>query len=190
MKNQLRTNRLLLRPFTQADYDLVYAIAADPETTKYLYYWARMGMTVEQDTRRFLNYAAGGWEKEPIIDREYVLVRKEDGEEIGDGSIQIIEEKTAEIGWILLPEYRGKGYVTEMAQELLRFGFEDMQMERIIASCDSRNIASYRVMERLNMHHWETKIGARAPKHPGEMPGDTLVYGITKEEWQQKKTIE
>lgn len=187
MKNWLETNRLQLRPFTQADYDLVYAIAADPETTKYLYYWARMGMTPEADTRRFLDYAAGGWEKQPVVDREYVLVRKEDGTAIGDGSIQIVAEKTAEIGWILLPEYRGKGYVTEMARALLHFGFEEMQMERIIASCDSRNVASYRVMERLQMRHWETKIGVRAPKHPGEMPGDTLVYGITKEEWKNSR---
>ena len=115
-----------------------------------------------------------------------MLVRKEDGKCIGDGSIQIIAEKTAEIGWILLPEHRGKGYVTEMARELLRFGFEELQMEHIIASCDSRNAASYRVMERLNMRHWETKIAARAPKHPGEQPGDTLIYGITKEEWQSE----
>lgn len=189
MKKCLETSRLQLRPFTQADYDLVYAIAADPGTTKYLYYWARMGMTVEADTKRFLDYAVGGWGKRPIIDREYVLVRKEDGAAIGDGSIQIVDEKTAEIGWILLPEYRGCGYVTEMARELLRFGFEEMRMECIIASCDSRNAASYRVMERLQMRHLETKIGVRAPKHPGDAPGDTLVYGITKEEWQ-KKTIE
>jgi len=187
MKNLLETNRLLLRPFTQGDYDLVYAIAADPETTKYLYYWARMGTTVEADTRRFLNYAAGGWEKDPVIDREYVLVRKSDGAAIGDGSIQIVAEKTAEIGWILLPAYRGQGYVTEMAQELLRFGFEEMQMEHMIASCDSRNVASYRVMERLQMRHWETKTGVRMPKHPGDAPGDTLVYGITKEEWKNSR---
>lgn len=190
MKNCLYTQRIELRPFTKADYALVYAIAADEDTTRFLYYWGRLGMTVEQDTQRFLDYAAGGWEKKPIIDREYVLVRKEDGAEIGDGSIQIVEERTAEIGWILLPEYRGKGYVTEMAQELLRFGFEDMQMEHIIASCDARNSASYRVMERLNMHLWETKRGVRPIKKEGDAPGDTLVYGITKEEWLQKKTID
>ncbi|MBQ4553318.1 MAG: GNAT family N-acetyltransferase [Clostridia bacterium] len=185
MNNLLETKRLLLRPFTQADYKMVYAIAADPDTTKYLYYWARMGMTAEEDTQRFLDYAVGGWAKNPVINREYVLIRKEDGAAIGDGSIQITDEKEAEIGWILLPEYRGKGYVTEMARELLRFGFEEMQREHIIASCDSRNAASYRVMERLRMHHAETKIGARAPKQPGDAPGDTLVYSITKEEWKK-----
>ena len=185
--NCLETERLTLRPFTHADYKLVYAIAADADTTKYLYYWARMGMTVEQDTQRFLNYAVGGWEKTPVIDREYVLVRKEDGAEIGDGSIQIIGDNEAEIGWILLPAYRGKGYVTEMARELMRFGFETLCMERIYASCDSRNKASYHVMERLGMQYLETEYGARKPKHEGEAPGDTLVYGITKEEWIKSK---
>ncbi len=187
MKNCLYTQRLLLRPFAKDDYALVHAIAADEETTRFLYYWGRMGMTVEQDTQRFLNYAAGGWEKENVIDREYVLVRREDGAEIGDGSIQIIGDKEAEIGWILLPEYRGCGYVTEMAQELLRYGFEDLQMERIIASCDAQNTASYRVMERLNMHLWETKRGVRPVKKEGDLPGDTLVYGIDKETWDKSK---
>ena len=62
MERNLQTERLILRPFTREDYDLVYAIAADEDTTRYLYYWARMGMTVEEDTQRFLNYAVGGWE--------------------------------------------------------------------------------------------------------------------------------
>jgi len=185
MKRNLQTDRLILRPFTREDYDLVYAIAADEDTTRYLYYWAKMGMTVEEDTQRFLNYAVGGWEKENIVDREYVLVRKEDGAAVGDGSIQIIGEKEAEIGWILLPAYRGQGYVTEMARELMRYGFEQLRVDIIYASCDSRNAASYRVMERLNMRYIETEYGARKPKHEGEAPGDTLVYGITKEEWKK-----
>lgn len=186
---KLQTQRLYLRPFTREDEALVYAIAADPDTTKYLYYWARPGLTVQQDTQRFLNYAVGGWQKEPIIDREYVLVLREDGIAIGDGSIQITGEKTAEIGWILLPEYRGKGYVTEMARELLRFGFEELQVNRIEASCDSRNVASYRVMERLGMRYLETEYAARKPKREGEAPGDTLVYGITKEQWQNENRL-
>ena len=48
MKRNLQTDRLILRPFTREDYDLVYAIAADEDTTRYLYYWAKMGMTVEE----------------------------------------------------------------------------------------------------------------------------------------------
>jgi len=186
-KDVLITPRIELRPFTMEDEALVYAIASDPETTRYLYYWARLGMTVEQDTQRFLQYAVGGWQKTPVIDREYVLVRREDGMAIGDGSIQITGEKTAEIGWILLPAYRKKGYVTEMAQELLRFGFEKLQMQHIVASCDARNDASYRVMERLGMRHEETKFRVRPIKNEGEIPGDTLVYGITREDWQKNR---
>lgn len=185
MNHTLQTERLNMRPFTWNDRALVYAIAADEETVKYLYYWGRMGTTPESDTDRFLKYAAGGWEKTPIIDREYVLELK-DGTAIGDGSIQIIGDGVAEIGWILLPEYRGYGYVTEMARELLRYGFEELKMNHIVASCDARNVASYRVMERLNMYHEETKIGVRPEKHAGEAKGDTLVYGISREEWQNE----
>ena len=188
MNQTLQTKRLILRPFSRSDRALVYAIASDPETTRYLYYWGRLGMTVEADTERFLRYAAGGWEKQPIIDREYVLQRKEDGVDIGDGSIQLLSGDEAEIGWILLPQYRGHGYVTEMAQELLRFGFEELKVGHIVASCDARNTASFRVMERLGMRHEETRLGVRPEKREGEKKGDTLVYGLTRDSWLQKKT--
>ena len=105
----LETQRLMLRPFTWNDFDVCYRIAADEGTTRYLYWWGNAGSTPEGDANRFLERAVGGWEKKPVMAREYALVLKETGAVIGDGSIEDFGNGEGEIGWILLPEYRGKG---------------------------------------------------------------------------------
>lgn len=178
----LETRRLFLRPFTEADAPLILRISADPDTVKYLYYWGRDGITPEADARRFLQYALSNWQKVPILAREYCLVLKETGQAIGDGSLEWVKDLpgTAEIGWILLPEYRGQGYATEMARELLRAGFDILGAKKIIAHCDARNIPSRRVMERLGMTLTGIEKGARPVKRTGDIPGDECTYTIVK----------
>ena len=63
--DHLETERLTLRPFTEADYPLILRISSDPQTTEYLYYWGRIGTTPESDARRFLDYAVKNWKKTP-----------------------------------------------------------------------------------------------------------------------------
>ena len=183
--NRLETPRLLLRPFTEEDYPVVYAISADPETTEYLYYWGRIGTTPESDAKRFLDYALRNWKKRPIRAREYCVIRKDTGEKIGDGSVEWVEDEpgTAEIGWILLPRHRGQGFATEMGRELCRAGFERLGADRIIAHCDGRNAPSYSVMERLHMRFVYLEKESRPEKRPGEKKGDERTYEITRTEW-------
>jgi len=180
--NRLETERLTLRPFTETDYPLILRISSDPKTTEYLYYWGRIGMTPEADAQRFLDYANKNWKKSPIRAREFCLVLKDTGEAIGDGSVEWVEDEagTAEIGWILLPEYRGKGYATEAGQELMRAAFEIMGAEAVIAHCDSRNRPSRNVMERLGMTLRNIEPEARPAKRAGEKNGDECTYEITK----------
>ena len=183
---KLETDRLILRPFKESDYSLILRVSSDPGTTKYLYYWGRIGWTPEADARRFLDYALKNWQKTPIRAREYCVICKETNESIGDGSVEWVENEpgTAEIGWILLPESRGRGYATEMGRELLRAAFEIMNAERVIAHCDARNAPSYHVMERLGMHLDHIEKEARPIKHEGETKGDECTYLITREDWR------
>ena len=179
---RLETERLILRPFTEADYPLILEISSDPATTEYLYYWGRIGTTPESDAKRFLHYAVHNWEKTPIRAREFCLVIKETGEAIGDGSVEGVEAEpgTAEIGWILLPQYRGKGYATEAGRELMRVAFEVMGADTVIAHCDSRNQPSRNVMERLGMTLREITPEARPAKREGEKNGDECTYALTR----------
>lgn len=185
----LETERLRLRPFEEGDYPLILAIASDPETVKYLCRWGLPGVPPQQDARRFLDSALAGWAQNPIRVREYCLVRKDTGEAIGDGSIEYWNEDTAEIGWILLPAHRGQGYVTEMGRALLRYGFEKMGVQRIIAHCDALNAPSYHVMERLGMRREGVAWVARPAKTPGGQKGDECTYAILREDWEKELEI-
>ena len=182
----LETRRILLRPFTPADWDTVYQISTDPDTTKYLCHFGNAGSTPEGDARRFLSYATEAWQKDPLRAREYALVLKETGEVMGDGSIELLDDANAcaEIGWILLPRFRGKGYATEMGRELLRFGFETLGVQRIIAHCDARNAPSYHVMERLGMRFAHLAPAARPAKEQNGPKGDEATYEILRENWE------
>lgn len=180
---RLETERLTLRPFEEGDFPLLLRLAQDADTVRYLYSWGHPGVTPAQDARRFLDRALTGWAQRPVRLREYCVVRKADQAPLGDGSIETLDEKTAEIGWILLPEHRKRGYAVEMGRALLRAGFEETGAERIIAHCDARNAASYRVMERLGMAWQGTRRAVRPEKTPGGPKGDEVTCGITRRDW-------
>ena len=172
----LETERLLIRPFTWDDWDLVLAFASDPGTTRYLYSWAHPGVTPEMDARRFLGSAVEAWREDPVTYREYVLILKETGEAIGEGSIELVAPDTSELGWILLPQARGRGYIHEMALRLIRFGLETLHTPHIIAHCDARNTPSWHVMGKLGMKLEQLAPGAR-PLKDG-IRGDEMTWGM------------
>ena len=186
----LETARLLLRPFVESDYPLILKISSDPDTVKYLFYWGHPGITPEADAHRFLSHAIKEWGKNPIRAREYCLVLKETGETLGDGSVEYWDDDTAEIGWILTPEHRGKGYVTEMGRELIRYAFEEMGVSKVIAHCDTRNIPSYRVMERLHMQLESTEKECRPAKVGGGKKSDEFTYALLREDWERLQKAE
>ncbi len=183
---RLETPRVLLRPFVPEDREIVYRISADPDTTKYLCHFGNAGSTPDADTDRFLSRSVAAWRETPVRAREYALMLKETGEVMGDGSIELLDDEgfCAEIGWILLPGFRGKGYAAEMGRELVRFGFETLSVRRIIAHCDVRNIPSRRVMERLHMRLSGIEPAARPAKEPGGPMGDEATYEIFREDWE------
>jgi RimJ/RimL family protein N-acetyltransferase len=59
--------------------------------------------------------------------------------------------RTYEIGWVFGRPHQRRGYATEAARSLLAYAFESLQCHRIIATCQPQNVASWRVMERLEM---------------------------------------
>jgi RimJ/RimL family protein N-acetyltransferase len=56
-----------------------------------------------------------------------------------------------EIGYFLHPDWWGQGFGTEISTALLRFGFQKLHLHRLLATCDPRNTASKRVLEKIGM---------------------------------------
>jgi RimJ/RimL family protein N-acetyltransferase len=88
--------------------------------------------------------------------------------------------RQGEIGFVLHPDHQGHGYATEAAREMLRLGFEQLGLHRIIGRLEARNSASAAVLERLGM-----RLEAHLHENEwvkGEWQSE-LVYAMLATEW-------
>ena len=182
----LETERLIMRKFVQDDFDAVHSYASCLDNVVYMLF----GPNTREDTQGFLIRAMAKAGENFNI--QYAAVLKETGQLIGACDIHQRGDDTAEIGWILHRDYWNKGYGTEMGKELLRYGFDELNLHRIYACCDAENTGSYRLMEKLGMRREGLFFDVRpANKKPitGRPFGDELQYAILKSEWEIEKEI-
>ena len=77
---------------------------------------------------------------------------------IGNCELNIVEEdkKSAYIGYFIDPKYWGNGYATEASTEMIKFGFEQLNLNKIIGRCKKENIRSKKVLEKLGFKYEKT----------------------------------
>jgi ribosomal-protein-alanine N-acetyltransferase len=81
---------------------------------------------------------------------QWALIYKADGKLIGYcGFVNTNDDR--EIGWRLAPEYWGQGLATEAARAVLTHGIETLGFQRVIATVQTMNVASIRIIEKLGM---------------------------------------
>ena len=144
----LETERLILRKLTPADEADVFAYASDPEVARLVPWEAHCSL---DDTRRFLRgvlerYARG----EPDV---WAIAEKASGRVIGTirmGEYRV-QHGRASVGYALARSYWNRGLTTEALRAVLRFGFDVVGLNRILAVCYPENPASARVMEKVGM---------------------------------------
>jgi len=175
----LETARLKLRPYSQADIaELVPLIGAREVAATTL----RIPHPyTEQDARDFL-----GLVREPARIWLAITLRN-DGCQIGGvGSYVDQQHQHAELGDWLGAAYWGKGYATEAAREMLRYGFEDLQLHRIFASHFKHNPASGRILVKLGMRHEGSQ---REHLRKWDQFVDSELYGMLRQDWQQNGEV-
>jgi len=181
---QLETPRLLLREYRMADYEAVHAYATCEEALKYVFW----GPNTPEDTRAHLRACSLEAFSNPRTQYSLAIVEKRTGRLAGGCSLTVEGGTQAEAGWILHPDYWNRGYMTEAAAALLRFGFETLHLHRIYATCDAGNTASYRVMEKNGMRR-EAHYRQNRPARPcfAEKWHDGYLYAILAEEWHTQQ---
>ena len=112
------------------------------------------------------------------------LEERATGRFVGEVILRLTSEESrqGEIGWSLHPDAQGKGYATEAAREVLRLGFDEAGLHRIVAECDPRNEASIRVMERLGMRREAHLVDSMWLE--GEWVG-SIVSAMLEDEWRE-----
>lgn len=142
---ELTTERLVLREYTTTDFDAVHDFATNPRTLVFVDW----GPNSEQDTLDFLNYCTTTAHAVPRTG--YTLAITAAGAVIGSVGLTVHHGTAAEIGYTINPTHWGKGYATEAANALLAFGFSELSLERITATCRPENAASAGVLAKLGM---------------------------------------
>jgi RimJ/RimL family protein N-acetyltransferase len=174
----IETARLRLRPLLEADIPAHYAVFSDPDVARY---WSREPWTdiaqAEESIKSILAAQADGSEA------RFGIELLSTGELIGNVGLHHFfgASRRCEIGYALGSGHWGQGYATEALRVAIRHGFDALDLNRIEADIDPRNIGSARVLEKLGF------------RKEGFMPerwfvfgefADTVNYGLLKRYWE------
>ena len=175
--------RVTLDPLRPDDLEPLFAMQSDPEVCRYLLYEPRSREKVEEVLAR----DAGAILLEKPGDYLQPVIRDEHGGFAGTLYLELksVDDRAAEIGWILLPSAQGHGYAAEAASLLLDFCFDQLGLHRVYAELDPRNTASVALCLRLGMRHEGHFVEDMFLK--GEWT-DTGRYAILDREWSQRRS--
>jgi ribosomal-protein-alanine N-acetyltransferase len=170
----IETQRLIIRNFRDEDWERVHLYGSLPDFSQY----EAWGPNTLEDTKKYIAEMVAQALDPQRFQFELAVCLKEKDFLIGGCGIRREGEfsRVANLGWAINPEFQGRGYATEAAKALIEFGFEKLNLKVIFATCDSRNAASYRVMEKLGMQRVGFIKGDKMQK--GHMR-DTYRYEIT-----------
>jgi RimJ/RimL family protein N-acetyltransferase len=179
----VETDRMLLRRFTEADAGPLAALYGDPRVMRFI--------TQEPPSPA---------EVQAKILPEYLREYRELAD--GLGSFAAIEKTTrhmagtfslkpansygltggTELGYRLHPAFWGRGLATEGARALIGLAFEQLHLDRVVATMMADNTSSWRVMEKCGLRRVSTFYYPDAHLMPGAERGD-FVYELTRTDW-------
>ena len=170
---ELRTARLLLRPFELTDVDDVCAYASDPEVARFR---PLPDPYTREDALEFVNrQIRTDWSTDAEFAIEY------GSRVIGGLSLHANpEHEIAELGYLLGRRWWGQGLATEAARAVVDWGFRRFRLHKVYARAHVDNRRSWRVMEKLGMTregvlrgHWKMR-----DEHV-----DLVYYAVFRDEW-------
>ena len=170
---ELRTARLLLRPFEPTDVNDVWVYASDPEVARYR---PLPDPYTRNAAAEFVDRQAGtDWSS----NAEFAVVYGR--RVIGGISLHVNpEHETAELGYLLGRRWWGRGLATEAARAVVDWGFQSFKLHKVYARAHVDNKPSWRVMEKLGMTregvlrgHWKMR-----DEHV-----DLVYYAVFRDEW-------
>ncbi|HXQ26929.1 MAG TPA: GNAT family N-acetyltransferase [Candidatus Acidoferrales bacterium] len=174
----IETPRLLLREFRSTDESDIHAYASDPEVVRYVHW----GPNTPEVTRAILAGFLKAQQHWPRIDIGLAIELKSEQRLIGAIEIRMKDDanRAADFGYVLNRSCWGRGYMTEAARAVLDAAFRELRLHRVWATCDPRNLASSRVLEKLGMRR--EALFRKDVLHKGEWR-DSYLYAILAEEW-------
>lgn len=172
------TPRLVLRRPALADAPAIYEYARDPEVTRYMDWPTHTDL---RDTIAFLQACGPRWQAGE--EWAWVLTIKPNDTAVGSIGCRLRGE-AAEIGYVLDRRYWRQGYVGEAARAVVAWAFGLEPVSRVWAMCDTENLVSARVLQKLGMRRTDILRRSKARPNLGPELRDAFVYAISKGEWR------
>lgn len=168
---QIETARLRLRPFAAEDLDALASLLADPQVMRYLGQEGGQTMT-RVEAEDILGKVMARWRERGF--GHFAVLLKATQKLIGLCGLKLLDG-TPELIYVLARNYWRQGYAAEAARACLRYGFEEIGCERIVAVTRPENVASQRVLEKIGMRY------ERVVQHYGVVARE---YALTRAEFQ------
>ena len=145
----ITTKRLRLRELQQKDMQAIHEYSSDPEVTRYM----NWGPNTEQDTVTFVQKSIASQSEHPRTNYTFAVILKSENRLIGSCGIYLsnLGQREGFIGYVFSKGSWGKGFASETAATLVKFGFNELEFHRIFATCNPENVVSARVLEKIGM---------------------------------------
>lgn len=146
---RIETDRLVIRSFEISDIDAYAAIVADPRVTRYL------SSSAPHSFKEASDYVLAVVEEEAnsgIV--RYAVELKENGRLIGFCGFKQIGD-AVDLGWRYGHEFWGRGYGSEAALAVMRYGIEILKLNNIFSVAMVKNVASVKIIEKLGYKEHE-----------------------------------
>lgn len=176
LPKRIETERLLLRPPTVADAEVVFArYAQDTLVTRYLLWAPHKSI---QETRAFLSQSEAAWRDGVAF--HWLICHRDNDQLLGAIGLRNLEQQRAEVGYLLARDAWGNGYMSEALRAVIDSSFQSNHITRIWATCDVENVDSLKVLQNAGMRQ-EGRLRRHAV-HPNleKQPRDSLIYAIVK----------
>jgi ribosomal-protein-alanine N-acetyltransferase len=152
MNIKIETERLILRELLSSDAEGMYVLDSNPNVHQYL---GNKPVGSIEESNKYIENIRNQYTQNGI--GRYAVILKETDEFIGWAGIKYITEPENghvnffDIGYRLMEDYWGKGYGYEAAKAWLDYGFNEMNIQKMIATVNKENIASRRILEKIGL---------------------------------------
>ncbi len=167
------SERLLMRPQSRDDAEALHEAYSD---TELMTWWSSEPHSSLEQTREYLTT-----HNMPSEWRGWVMIERTSGAIVGTLATHDHRPRNAEIGYLVLRRFWGRGYAREGVSRLIDLMWEEGN-RRVMADTDPDNAASNRLLKALGFTlegrlraEWDTHIGVR----------DSLIWGLLRDEWRR-----
>ncbi len=141
----LKTENFVIRAFEEKDLEIFTRYRSQEVVAKYQS-WTSYTYQDAVELFESMDYSTFGNEGNWY---QLAISSLDSDELVGDLAVHFIDQKQLEVGFTVSPEYQAKGVATEAVSSFLRYVFGELNKHRVVATTDVKNVASYRLLEKL-----------------------------------------